>query len=288
LSAERSIRRSSSPELPGKVFTTRQVARLAKLSPSRVRRCVYAGFLAPARGSRRRFEYSLRDLMTLRAARVMFDAKFSPRRVAAVLANLQQHIDGRELSSLTFSIDQGRVMVTDGTQRWHADSGQMLLRFEPPRDRKRRVRALDQADSPDEMEAQRAFDRALALEDRSPQDAMVAYRTVLAHDASVGPAHINLGRLEHESHNFKAAERHYLAALQLSPDEPTTLFNLALLAEDTGDPRLAVRRYQHVLSVAPDLADAHQRLSALYQSLGDRTAARRHLQHYRRLMQRRR
>lgn len=287
MSAERSKQRSPSPELPGKLFTTRQVARLAKLTPSRVRRCVHAGFLAPARGPRRRFEYSLRDLMTLRAARVMFDAKFSPRRVATILANLQQHIDGRELSSLTFSIDEGRVMVTDGRQRWHADSGQMLLRFEVPRAGKRRVRALDQADSPDEQEAQRAFDRALALEDRSPHEAMAAYRTVLAHDASIGPAHINLGRLEHESGNFAAAERHYMAALALSPDEPTTLFNLALLAEDTGDPRLAVRRYQRVLSVAPDLADAHQRLGVLYQSLGDREASRRHLQHYRRLMRRR-
>jgi len=287
LSAERSTRRGSSDELPGQTFTTRQVARLAKLSPSRVRRCVHAGFLAPARGPRRRFEYSLRDLMTLRAARVMLDAKFSPRRVATVLANLQPQIDGRELSSLTFTIDRGRVMVTDGRQRWHADSGQMLLRFEPPREPTRRVRSIDDTGSPDEREAQRAFDRALALEDRSPRDAMAAYRTVLAHDPSVGPAHINLGRLEHESGNFTEAERHYAAALALSPDEPTTLFNLALLAEDLGDPRLAVRRYQHVLNVSPGLADAHQRLSALYQTLGDRHAARRHLQRYRLLMRRR-
>ncbi|MFN8599120.1 MAG: tetratricopeptide repeat protein [Candidatus Binatia bacterium] len=286
MSAERSTSRGAAGEVPGRVFTTRQVARLAKLSPSRIRRCVHAGFLAPARGPRRRFEYSLRDLLTLRAARVMFDAKFSPRRVAQVLAGLQEQIEGRELSSLTFSIDQGRVMVTDGTQRWHADSGQMLLRFEPPRDRRHRVRTLDQSESDDDREAQRAFDRALALEDRSPRDAMTAYRTVLAHDPSVGPAHINLGRLEHESGNLKAAERHYMAALQLAPDEPTTLFNMALLAEDLGDPRLAVRRYQRVLSVAPDLADAHHRLSTLYQTLGDRDAARRHLQHYRRLMRR--
>jgi hypothetical protein len=286
LSAERSTSRNSSSEPPGRVFTTRQVARLAKLSPSRVRRCVHAGFLAPARGPRRRFEYSLRDLMTLRAARVMFDARFSPRRVALVLAGLQEHIDGRELSSLTFSIEKGRVMVTDGTQRWHADSGQMLLRFEPPRDRKRRVLTLDQSESEDDREAQRAFDRALALEDRSPQDAIAAYRTVLAYDPSVSPAHINLGRLEHESGNFKEAERHYMAALALSPDEPTTLFNMALLAEDLGDQRLAVRRYQRVLSVTPGLADAHHRLSTLYQTIGDRDAARRHLQHYRRLMRR--
>ena len=270
------------------MFTTRQVARLARLSPSRVRRCVHAGFLAPTRGPRRRFEYTLKDLMTLRAARVMFDARFSPRRVASVLAGLQQHIEGRELSSLTFSIDQGRVMVTDGTQRWHADSGQLLLRFERPRSgQAHRVRALDEADCPDERAAQRAFDRALALEDRSPEDAKIAYRIVLDHDPDVGPAHINLGRLEHESGDFAAAERHYLAALQLAPDEPTTLFNLALLAEDQGQTRLAMRRYQHVLSVAPDLADAHHRLSSLYQSLGDRAASRRHLQQYRRLMRRR-
>lgn len=269
------------------MFTTRQVARLARLSRSRVLRCVQAGFLTPSRGPRRRFEYSLKDLMTLRAARVMLEAKFSPRRVAAVLATLQEQIDGRQLSSVTFSIDGGRVLVANGSQRWHADSGQMLLRFERPRTDEKRVRALEQTESPDERAAQRAFDRALALEDRSPTDAMSAYRTVLEHDPSVGPAHINLGRLEHERGNFAAAERHYLAALALSPDEPTTLFNLALLAEDRRDSRLAVRRYRRVLEVAPQLADAHQRLSALYQTLGDRAAAQRHRIQYRRLMARR-
>jgi tetratricopeptide (TPR) repeat protein len=287
LSAEPSSRHGSPSELPGRTFTTRQVARLARLTPSRVRRCVHAGFLAPTRGPRRRFEYTIRDLMTLRAARVMLDAKFSPRRVAQVLAGLQPHIEGRELSSLTFSIEDGRVFVTDGSQRWHADSGQLLLRFERPRGGKRRVRALDEADSPDERAAQRAFDRALALEDRSPEAAKEAYRIVLDHDPDVGPAHINLGRLEHESGNFAAAERHYLAALALAPDEPTTLFNLALLAEDQGQTRLAIRRYQHVLVVAPGLADAHQRLGILYQALGDRGAARNHLSHYRRLLRRR-
>ena len=225
--------------------------------------------------------------MTLRAARAMFDAHFSPRRVATVLAGLQQQIEGRELSSLTFSIEKGRVLVTDGTQRWHADSGQLLLHFERPRNSKRRVHALDEAAGPDERAAQRAFDRALALEDRSPEDAKSAYRIVLEHDPDVSPAHINLGRLEHESGNFAGAEKHYLAALTLSPDEPTTLFNLALLAEDQGQIRLAIRRYQQVLSVATNLADAHHRLSSLYHGLGNRAAARRHLQHYRRLLRRR-
>src|SRR5205085_6646970 len=94
LSAERSSRHGTGggDELPGKVFTTRQVARLARLSPSRVRRCIVAGFLSPTRGPRRRYEYTLRDLMTLRAARAMFDARFSPRRVASVLAELQPQI----------------------------------------------------------------------------------------------------------------------------------------------------------------------------------------------------
>jgi tetratricopeptide (TPR) repeat protein len=287
LSAERSSRRGTGGELPGRVFTTRQIARLTRLSPSRVRRCIQAGFLSPSRGARRRFEYTLKDLMTLRAARAMFEARFSPRRVAGVLAQLQQQLVGREVSSLTFSVDKGRVVVADGARRWHADSGQLLLRFESGRAKRGRVRALDEADSPDEREAQRAFDRALALEDRSPADAKEAYRVVLRHDPDVAPAHINLGRLEHESGNFADAERHYLAALALSPEEPTTLFNLALLAEDQGQARLAVRRYHHVLSVAPHLADAHQRLASVYLALGDRAAARRHTREYRRLLRRR-
>lgn len=242
----------------------------------------------PRRGPRRRFEYTLQDLLTLRATRALFEARLSPRQVAELLRGLRARVGGRELSSLTFSVEQGRVLVADGARRWHAASGQLLLRFDPPRGGRRRVRTLDEADSPDEVEAQRAFDRALALENRSPHEARAAYRTVLAHDPDIAPAHINLGRLEHQAGDFTTAEKHYLAALALAPDEPTTLFNLALLAEDQGQARLAVRRYLHVLSVAPDLGDAHQRLASLYLALGDRSAARRHLQQYRRLMRRRR
>src|SRR5215471_19294224 len=71
---EAADRRAASARVAGKVFTTREVARLARLTPSRVRRCARAGVVAPTRGLRRRYEYTLRDLMLLRATRTLLDA----------------------------------------------------------------------------------------------------------------------------------------------------------------------------------------------------------------------
>lgn len=266
---------------PRRVFTTREVARLARLSPERVRRCVHAGFLKPRRGLRRRFEYDFRDLLLLRATRTLLAAGIGPRRLGELLAELQRRVPaGRDLASLDLKVDGDQVLVREGTHRWHADSGQMLFDFEGPR-RAPDVRSLV---DDDDHEAYRSFSRGLALEEISPREAIRAYREALRLDPEAVPALVNLGRLEHQAGNLPSAERYYLDALRIEPEEPTATFNLAILAEDRGNLRLAVQRYQKLLLGAPHLADAHQRLARLYARLGRHERSREHMRQYRKLL----
>jgi len=286
LSADPSSAGAGSARVAGRLFTTREIARLTRLSPWRVRRCVYAGILKPARGSRRRFEFAMRDVMLLRSARELLSAGLGPRRLAGVLRRLEAQLpDGREVATVKLKVRDNDVVASDGRRTWSAASGQLLLGFDArPSAAVRRLadRARDGED--DDAAAYRAFARGNALERRAPDDAKAAYREVLRLDPQAVPALVNLGRLEHESGNLAEAERLYREALSLDPSERSAAFNLAVLAEDEGETRVAIRRYQQAVRIAPDLADAHHRLARLYAAVGDRAAARRHTLAYRSLL----
>ncbi|MFM7142495.1 MAG: tetratricopeptide repeat protein [Alphaproteobacteria bacterium] len=272
-------------------FTTREVARLAKLTPRKVRGWVEAGILAPARGPRRRYEFAMRDLLLLRAARELHAAGLGAHRIARLLRAVESQLPaGRDLSSVRLRVVDDGVLASDGRRAWDAASGQMLFGWndrgpgaevvhldEPP---------PDDGETADDAAAWKAFARAQSLERRVPAEAMEAYREVLRLDPRAVPALVNLGRLEHEAGRWDEAERLYREALSIDPTESNAAFNLAVLAEDRGDLRLAIRRYESMLRVAPESAEAHRCLARLHTARGDREAARRHSTLYRRLLRR--
>jgi len=281
-------RRPGVSRAAGQIFTTREIARLLKLSPGRVRRCVRAGFLRPSRGPRRRFEYSLRDLLLLRATRDLLAARLAPRRIAELVGALARQLDGkRDVTSVKISIERDQIVVFDGAKRWQPESGQLLLEFSGARKRSPVVPIDRDADaSAQSRKAYVLVTRGLALERRSPAAARAAYAAALRADPSCAPAHVNLGRLLHEAREHADAEKHYRAALALDPEAATAAFNLAILAEDQQQRKLAIERYRQALAIDPSLADAHRSLARLHSEMGRHEAARRHLRLYRSLMQR--
>lgn len=271
----------------GRVFTTLEMARLARLTPARVRRCVQAGFLSPRRGPRRRYEYSIHDLLVLRATRALLDARLGPRRIAELIGDLRRTLPpDRNVASVRLTVEGDEVVVGDGRRRWRLGSGQYLLGFDRPR-RPPRIEAMGHRERDDDRMAYRAFTRGLALERRAPEEAKEAYREALRLDPTAVPAMVNLGRLEHVSGNLDAAEELYREALALDEEERTAAFNLALLAEDRSKTRLALQRYLQVLEIDPEHADTHHRLARVYAKLGRREASRRHTRLYRTLLRRR-
>ena len=115
------------------MFTTQDLARLAGLAPSRVRRCVHSGLLPAGRGARRRFEFTLRDLLTLRATLPLLEAGVGPRRLSAIASQIRRQLaSDRALSSLRISsgVHQS-ILVSDGHRAWDVDSGQLVLPFSP-------------------------------------------------------------------------------------------------------------------------------------------------------------
>jgi tetratricopeptide (TPR) repeat protein len=118
------------------------------------------------------------------------------------------------------------------------------------------------------------------LEEVAPEAARVAYQRALALQPDFAEAHVNLGRLLHESGDLSFAEEHYRSALVLRPDDATARFNLGVVLEDLGRPDDALEMYEATVTSVPNHADAHFNAARLYDRAGQYEAALRHLRAY--------
>jgi hypothetical protein len=108
----------------------RDVEKLLHLSRSTIRSLIAAGFVAPARGARNAWLFTFQDLIVLRTAQALAEAKVPQRRITRSLKELRCHLpDAMPLSGLSICAVADRVVIRE-RGHWQADSGQYLLEFE--------------------------------------------------------------------------------------------------------------------------------------------------------------
>lgn len=266
-------------------YSTRDVASLLGLSVAQVRSCVRAGFLSPAQGSRGEHRFSFQDLILLRTAKGLLAARVPHRRIHLALKNLREQLpEGRPLTGVRISAQGHHVVVRDGREVWNPESGQALLDFEVAElargaaSLQRAERQSEEIEAPDA--AEELYERGVEIEDEDPAEAIQAYRKALELKPGLADAHLNLGRLLHETDGAAAAEPCYRRALTLRPGDPTALFNLGVALQDLERPLEAIEVYEKVLELEPGLADAHFNLAGIYEKLGRMKSAIRHLKSY--------
>ena len=267
-------------------YTFRDVEKLLGLSRSVVVALVEAGFVAPGRGPRREYRFTFQDLVALRTAQALSDAKIPPARILRSLKRLREKLpDEIPMTGLRIETDGDAVVVNDGAARWRPDDGQYVLQFEvaSPAGRLVFLGASQPPPPPDED----WFDRALSLEGTAPDAACDAYRRAIDADPAHRDAYVNLGRLLHERSRLADAAIVYRQALARFPADSTLLFNLAVLQEDLDDAPGAIESYRAAIAAAPDLADAHFNLARLCEARGLKQEALRHWSAFRKLTVRR-
>jgi len=272
-------------------YSVRDVERVLRLPPDITRNLIRAGFVQPARGTRREYRFSFQDLIVLRTARALLDAKIPAKRIRRSLASLRRELpESLPLSGLSISAVGDHVIVREGEMRRQVESGQYLLGLDVSLENGV-LQVIEHKPEPQALPpAQPAepppdwFRRALALEGSDPQAALAAYRRAVAEDPANAAAWTNFGRLLHEQgRTHEAAEIYRQALAQAGPDA-LLLFNQGVLLEDLGEPAAALAAYQAALEEDPDLADCHYNLARLYEALGKPQHAIRHLGQYRRLV----
>ena len=283
------------PALSRAGYSPKDVAKLLGLSEARVRSFVRAGLLQPRRGPRGEARLSFQDIVLLRTARGLLDARIPTRKLRLALERLRDRLPrGRSLAGLNIAAAGDEVVVREGGTLWNAASGQAVFDFDfgfEVNDLARKVapltrRAAREARSrPAQGTADDWYEMGCDLEAAAHADeARDAYRRALELEPAHADAHINLGRLLHDAGEVEAASAHYRLALAARPEDRTARFNLAVALEDRGALEDAARLYREVVRLHPDHADAHYNLAGVLERLQDATGALRHLSAYRRLM----
>jgi DNA-binding transcriptional MerR regulator len=293
-------------------YSVRDIERVLRLPRSTIRSLIDVGFVTPTRGPRREYRFSFQDLIVLRAARALIQAKVSRRRIRRSLEDLRKHLpETMPLSGLSICAVGDRVVVRDGNSQYQVDSGQYVLGLDVSvedgvlrvveRDQQGNIvnasaakvapfaseveKRRDSVFQQEEKHAEDWFDDALDFEENGDIEAAInAYQQTVALDGQNVAAWINWGRLLHDRGNKREAEAVYIRAIEQCGPDSVLMFNLGVLLEDLGRTQAALEAYQAAVGEDPAFADGHYNLARLYESLGQPQHAIRHLGQYRRLL----
>jgi tetratricopeptide (TPR) repeat protein len=267
-------------------LSTAEAARIVGLTESQVRALLRAALGRP-RTRGRRYAVTFQDLVTLKAARTLLDARVPSARVRRALTTLAER-GARPLSEVRLLPLGRRIAADDGAGSWEPETGQALLdlRIGGRRSGAPSAGQTAAAAAPRPLAHGRAraeFERGLALEDADPGAARGAYQRALTINPELVDAYINLGRLWHEGGDAPRALALYREALSRAPEDPVVHFNLALALEDTREAAAALDHYRYALTLDPDFSDAHYNLARICEVLGRAEEALQHYRAYRKL-----
>lgn len=303
-------------------YSLRQAEKLVGLSRRFIETLVQEDILhpcpSPTAAAAHDWRFSLRDMVVLRTAKALRDARIPHRKVVQALRTVQASLaDDAHLASVRLRASGRAIEASDAGTRRDALSGQLLLPLDDGADPASEVAnpghgpasaarpapapsstsastsafvvprpsPAGSGPAPDDAHtvARRHFEQALQLEATDAASAEAAYRVAIAHDPCLDVAYVNLGAMLCETHRCREAVALYERALNHCGDTPLIHFNRATALEDTGDLLAAVQAYERALVLDPSLADAHFNLGVLMERLGHTQASLRHLNAYRRL-----
>nr|WP_321933390.1 tetratricopeptide repeat protein [Paraburkholderia sp. J8-2] len=275
------------PQVAAREISMRELQAMLGVSRSVVSGLIAAGFVTPSRGPRNAYRFTFQDVVLLRTALQLRDARIPTRKIITALSRLRDELpDELPLTGIRVSAVGNDVAVRTGPSQWDAATGQFLLDFEVAQI-KGDVVFLDSAPAHEDLahQAQEWYDLGEQLRTSDVNGAERAYKKAI--ELSPQPfyaAYVDLGallcereaRCEDALHVFDKALAHF-------PDDAVLHFNRAIAFEEMGRFEDAERSYQRCLELDPSYADAHHNLAMLLEKRGDPQGLVRHLSAYRRL-----
>ncbi len=271
-----------SGQRPERIYGLRELTRILSLTPRRAAQLRRLGLLRGDGG------YTFRDLLGLRAASALLDAGAGVRQIREALEAVRRQDPDVEspLTEIRFFVEGGRLLAQSDRVRFDPRSGQTILALDAGDLSKAAdatlVTGMVRPIQPPAQQAEAWFDRASEW-DSDPatwEDAIDAYRRVIAMDPTYAAAWNNLGLLLHRMGRYDEARTAYTAALEADPRLAEAAYNLGSLDEDCGDVEEAIGHYRRALELQPGYADAHFNLAAALARMGRSDAAVAHWQRY--------
>ena len=244
-----------------------------------------SGFVTPSRGKRGEYRFTFQDVVLLRTAYSLQEARIPPRKILQSLRRLKATLPSElPLTGLRITAVGNEIAVKEGNAQWHVDSGQMLFDFEvEPAPGSVSVLSAVPAENASESDTTDWFGRGIELEAHSKADAEAAYRRAIRQTPGCADAYLNLGVMLCDAGRCNEAVQLYRDALKHCPGEALLHFNLAIALEDLQRTEEALGSYERCMQLTPKFADAHYNAARLHEQLGHTSKAIRHYSEYRRL-----
>ena len=139
-------------------YSTNDVSRLARISPSRVRDYARAGLVGqtetPAVPQQRRYSFDFRDVMVLRMANELLERGIASARVQRVLRAVREQLpESLPLSGLRLVALDDRILVRSQGRTWEPESGQFILSFEAAEDEQIALELPDEVPNEEDIES---------------------------------------------------------------------------------------------------------------------------------------
>lgn len=230
--------------------------------------------------------FTFYDLVQLKKIRDLRAKRVRPAVIRESLQAMQKQVAGMEnplLEASAFTVGS-RVAYRHEGHSVEPIAGQFVLDFGPvgtvvstqSRDSSK-VKPITNYDTAAEL-----FARGIAMEEHpsTHDEAIRSYLHVLEIDPTHAAAHINLGTLFYNQHDFEAAEKHYRAAVAADERYALAYFDLGNVLDETGRIDDAIVAYRTAIQLAPTYADAHYNLALAYERQGQGRQALRHWKIY--------
>ncbi len=268
-------------------YTLRAIQQMLGLSRRDVLGFVEAGFVTPTRGPRNAYRFGFRDVVLLRTAQTLRDARIPTRRIVRALKRLRAQLPAAApLTGLRITAIGDDVAVREAGQDVALESGQLLFDFEVASTGSVLAFPSRHDDAPegaadDDLAALLAEAAAVEASDAVAAEALYR-RAGERHPDDPNPA-LGLGALLYERRRYGDALAVYDAAIARAAGEAALHYNRAMALEDLGRIAEALDGYEAAVRLDPSFADAHWNAARLYEEQRMPQQALQHYSAYRRL-----
>jgi TPR repeat/Tetratricopeptide repeat len=258
-------------------FCRTDILRILHITPNQLSGWQRAG-LAPVSD-----DFSFFDLIQLKKVRDLRAKRVRPAVILESLVAMRKQVAGMENPFLEASVYTvgNRVAFRHAGRSVEPVMGQFVIDFEPVGAMvSAKVRPIARIESAADL-----FARGVALEEHpsTHDEAIAIYLKVLEHEPDHAAAHINLGTLYYNHHDFPSAEKHYRLAIQHDPRYALAYFDLGNVLDETERVQDSIAAYRTAIQLAPTYADAHYNLALALERTGQPRQALAHWKAYTRM-----
>jgi len=266
-------------------YSLRDVARILKVSPARLRYWERTDLVRPLAKVEPRAEFGFRDLVCLRGILSLLEQGVPLRRIRRNVEALRERLPEMDdpLGSLRLWAEGSERVVVRHDGILMEPDGQAVLDFNAPSRADQQITEIGAGQAIENLQsAEDFFAQGCRLDSDAETfaQAIECYLEGIRLVPDFADCHCNLGAVYYNQGDRDSARASFVRCLEIEAQHVEANFNLANLLEEEGDDDRALRHYRSAFAADPLYPDLHINMALLYEKMGRTEQARRHWRRY--------